>query len=468
MFQIKITRSRMFHFSIHFLLLYTATSFTNESISISTSYKRRRIFHSYRFLTSLDGFETEGRGRKEQSIPEFNILNGQFPDNEKKPSRRLQKSDSSSYSNKLKDSTSLFDKWGVEIIADPSLRPKCPDTIELVAESAFHAISSTLNCKNRLDPNIIDNLRAVSVTDKRPIAFAYWPEGRDVGRLGIEIDGLRYLKSFKKENTSYDVKMKFLVESDKQTINNPNIPPLYRKMNQHEINMEGRALRRFSIMLASRLGAFPWDAEVKKNKKRTDSIIKTIRPIAIFFNTIRQALLASKELQLLQQRENFHGDKINIYGSIRILALGQDEIPIDMTEASKVDYKGGKKRRKWGTSRELCAGTVTPKYGVVLVIQPSDFNRESNSPSPSEGTVQKLQRLLARGSINQLPVVLVSPRLTEQIDMKGIDQSGYQQSSTYGGIEVSRIFKGKCTMQERNCLTPFFQAPKRTDTLDTS
>lgn len=433
----------MFISLIQYLLLDTTASFTNVSFSISTFHQNRRIFHNCRLLSSRDGFETEGGERKERSVPEFNLLNGQFPDNEQKPSRRrFKKSGSSSYSNRLPNSNtcSLFEKWGVETIANPSLRPKCPDTIELVAESAFHAITSTLNCKNRLDPNIIDNLRAVSVTDKRPIAFAYWPEGRDVGRLGIEIDGLRYLKTFEKRNRSDDVRMKYTGDTDRQTIRNSNISPLYRKINQHEVNMEGRALRRFSIMLASRLSAFPWDVEDYNFEERIVTMSKNKRPIAIFFNTIRQALLASKELQLLLQRDDFHEDKRNIYESIRILTLGQDEIPIDMTEASKVEYKGGEKRKKCGTSRELCAGTVTPEYGVILVIQPSDFNRESDPPSPSEGTIQKLQRLLARGSISQLPVVLVSPRLTEQIDRKGIDQSGYQQSSTYGGIEVRSSF----------------------------
>jgi hypothetical protein len=76
---------------------------------------------------------------------------------------------------------------------------------------------------------------------------------------------------------------------------------------------------------------------------------------------------------------------------------------------------------------------------LVLVVQPTDWNNEVNPPSPSVGTVQQLQSLLAKASIARIPAVVVSPRLTEQFDERGIEQSGYQQSSTYGGVEVRNL-----------------------------
>lgn len=309
----------------------------------------------------------------------------------------------------------------------------CPSTLNSVAQDCFHAVSSTLYCRNFLDPNIASNAMAVSVNDKRPVGFAYWPEGRDVGRLGVEIDHARYLLSDFNDRSS-------ISSSHNSRTNN--------KRHQYA-DIEGRALRRVVLLLASKLSQKPWDGLEKKYREDTDiddnaegkekdmelENEKQTRPIAVFFNTLSQALLASRELQLLQQVARRQNQDVSNYKNIRILCLGQDTIPEDMIRP-KNDGDNGKPRRRWGSSRELSSGKVDPKKGLVLVVQPTDYNYELNPPSPSIGTVQELQKILSRASVNQIPSIVVSPRLTEQFEgQMGIEQSGYQQSSTYGGVE---------------------------------
>jgi hypothetical protein len=326
----------------------------------------------------------------------------------------------------------------------------CPSTVNSVAQDAFHAISSTLYCRNFLDPNIASNAMAVSVNDKRPVGFAFWPKGRDVGRLGVEIDHARFLIG----DHCYGAGSGSSDGSNSAA----------RKKQYAEI--EGRALRRVVLLLASKLSQMPWsglettdgdskeedgdDNNVEKDRKDIDTFNQHepkrtgTRPIAIFFNTLHQALQASRELKLLQQVAISQNLDVSSYKNIRILCLGQDTIPNDMLRSGRAKDKrekdkNGKTRRKWGSSRELSSGKVDPKNGLVIVVQPTDYNFELKPPSPSIGTIQELQKLLSRASVNQLPSIVVSPRLTEQFEgREGAEQSGYQQSSTYGGVEPPR------------------------------
>lgn len=341
-----------------------------------------------------------------------------------------------------------FEQWGVEYIKDASSRPLCPSSLDEVAEEAFNSITSTLYCKQKLDPNIVTNALAVSVHEKRPVGFAFWPKGRDVGRLGIEVDGLRNLliePSLNKDSKlrrGNDLKMYKL--SNKLNKN----MAFEKRAAQHVIELEAIALRRFSLILASKLSRSVWDHEVDIEGKEPKS-----RPVALFFNTIRQALLATNELQKLKRVSAFRGHR-DAYDDIRILCLGQDSIPADMhmLENRNKDANG-KDRRKWGTSKELSDGKIDPKKGLVLIVQPTDYNNDISPPSPSVSTVQHLQELLATASVAYIPAVTISPRLTEQFDGNGIEQSGYQLSSTYGGIEPP---KGPTPWILRDFIPPIF------------
>ena len=357
---------------------------------------------------------------------EINFLDGTRLDSEERP-RRLKRRKVDKHENERSSTLrgkpqsskeKTFRKWGVHIHKgkDESIRElDCPSTFDSVAQDCFHAISSTLYCRNFLDPNIASNAMAVSVTDKRPVGFAYWPKGRDVGRLGVEIDHARFLLS------GYG----------------------YGSSRHKYADVEGRALRRFVLHLASKLSRMPWDGlEENDNNDNSnedeegliENQAKTTRPIAVFFNTINQALMASREMQMLRKIAILQNQDTSMYDNIRILCLGQDTIPTDMLSGRSQDKR--RSRKKWGSSREK---PIDPKNGLVIVAQPTDYNFESSPPAPSIGTVQDLQRILSRASLNEIASVVISPRLTEHFEgREGIEQSGYQESSTYGGIEPPR------------------------------
>jgi hypothetical protein len=86
-------------------------------------------------------------------------------------------------------------------------------------------------------------------------------------------------------------------------------------------------------------------------------------------------------------------------------------------------------------------GDIDPTKGLVLIVQPTDYNAEYSPPGPSVGTVEALQKLCASAAIEHVPTVVLSPRfLANEIPYSGgsWDQSGFQQSAIYGGIEPPR------------------------------
>ena len=431
--------------SLHaFILLLASKLDFTLSFGVHPSFCQNRIKSSNKKKFNLKTASTSDEQSPEDQIPDINFLDNSRPDTEQRPSRiqkrnglqkkQIEKTTFPPVENKFNQ------EWGVETIDDPSQRPMCPNSLEEVADAAFYAISSTLYCQQNLDPNIVSNAMAVSVTDKRPVGFAYWPAGRDVGRLGIEIDGARHLltdhsRNMNQHKTNDSTPQRDLGSYDiANSISGRMATP--REYEQQTIALEGRALRRLSLVLASQLSQGPWSGLEDMDDSEKDAKFKS-RPVALFFNTIRQALLASKELQLLQKIAKLQ-KRENQYDNIRILCLGQDEIPKDMIKELGLDTNG-KRRRKWGGSKELSEGVVNPKNGLILIVQPTDFNNEANPASPVIGTVQQLQTLVAKASIAHLPSVVIAPRLTEQFDGNGIEQSGYQKSSTYGGLEVSSM-----------------------------
>lgn len=359
--------------------------------------------------------------------------------------------------------------------------PHFPCTIHAVAQEAFHAISNTLYNQHKPDPNIVSNAMAISPMDKRPVAFAYPPIGRDVGRIGIEIDGARYLSlsldsllqtseevegvnskhrsdSFipspdkrimaKEDDRHLKKHVARNIDSSSFTTIERNREGLHQQV--HKVESEAKTLRIISLIMAAKLSRKPWndledDLHGLDMNQRTNA---SGRSVAIFFNTIRQALMASSELKLLQSVSSLKDtDDPLCYDNIRICCLGQDDIPDEMMK-DKCDngVTNNGKRKKSKMSRDLGKGVVDPSKGIVVIVQPTDYNSDSNPPSPSIGSLQYLQRILARASIHKLPTVIVSPRMIEQYaafpngstDGGGYEQSGYQKSSTYGGFEPPR------------------------------
>ncbi|GFH58792.1 hypothetical protein CTEN210_15268 [Chaetoceros tenuissimus] len=401
-------------------------------------------------FTKIQQYKASKDDGNDGQIPEPNFLDQSRDDFDRRPLRIIRDVGAENQKEETEVQQGFeFEQWGVEYIKDPSSRPLCPSSLDEVAEKAFNSITSTLYCKQKFDPNIVTNALAVSVNERRPVGFAFWPKGRDVGRLGIEVDGLRHLliePSLKKHSqirNENDLKMYKL--SNKLNKN----MAFQKRVAQHVIELEAIALRRFSLILASKLSRGIWDDfEVDIGGKEPKS-----RPVALFFNTIRQALQATNELQKLKRVAALRGHH-GVYDDIRILCLGQDSIPKDMHMLKNRNKDvNGKDRRKWGASKELSDGKIDPKKGLVLIVQPTDYNNDITPPSPSVSTVQHLQELLATASVAYIPAVTISPRLTEQFDGNGIEQSGYQVSSTYGGIEPP---KGPTPWILRDFIPPVF------------
>ena len=193
-------------------------------------------------------------------------------------------------------------------------------------------------------------------------------------------------------------------------------------------------------------------------------------PVVVYFNTIKQALAASEELAILKRLEHHHkvgttpsssSSSSSSYDSVSILSLGPNTtLPNVLTQDSLGygnDYYSRTSRRSISTEKKrnirrswLNKGITDPSRGIILVVQPTDVNQEYRPPSPSIGTLSHLQRLVAHAAVFAIPVVVISPRFLEQIMdssscscdggrgssvSSGWDQSGYQQSSSFGGKE---------------------------------
>lgn len=309
-----------------------------------------------------------------------------------------------------------LDFWGVDMPSksDASHRhasapPQFPSTFEEVAEQAFEAIAGTICGLQRPDPNVASNAMHSSVLDYRPTHSPYasikrWSNDGDErpvskvskkdleapARMGIEIDGASFL--LEKEHLQSDIKG----------------------------TAEGRAMIIFSLELAQRLVASPWNG--------FEAASSGLRPCALFYNTMDQALMASRELSRLKKERHRDGEVLD---HIHVSWLGQGSLPTHME----------RKRKK------------QPTNGLVLVVKPTDYDIDSPIPNIGRPTVyadciEKLQRILFQASASNLPAIVISPRLTELAPLVqpvtthtyktgpwGHDQSNYQRSATYGGIE---------------------------------
>lgn len=277
--------------------------------------------------------------------------------------------------------------WGIVHYSDN--KPRFPDDAETVTLAAWEAIAATLYGKERMDPNEVRNARSRSTFDYRPVRREH-----DRGRIGVEIAGAR--------NT-------LLSKHQQQLLLQTTMSPG---------GTDADAIRQLSLMIAARLSKGPWEGYETATKP-------FVRPVAIYFNTIKQALVASQELGM-QKRLSHQGDKD--HENIFVRTLGQDpEIPVNMRRRTKI-------------AKGLPRGQVNPEQGIVVVVQPSDFNDEFRPPGPSIDSVSHLQQLAARAAVENLPVVVISPRfLVHQPPFaNNWDQSGFQQSSVFGGSEPAR------------------------------
>jgi len=314
-----------------------------------------------------------------------------------------------------------LDYWGVEHLASPGF----PSTFGEVADEVFRAISGTICGLQRPDPNVASNAMHQSVLDYRPTQPHWasrrrWANGDDgddftvkqlikkgedaPARMGIEIDGAAYLSD--------------------------------------QSNDEGRAMRIISLQIAQRLCSYPWDGGEKSVRPRS---------VAVYFNSLKQSLLASRELSDWKSKikKSFDHDYLD---HIKILCIGQDSLPSNMVKE--------KKKRNQQTRKTQSTDTIPEN--IILIVKPTDYDTDSlipvhgdphssaaidHRPTIQANVVDKLQTLLFQASASSVPAVVLSPRLSELPPLQamsetykrtgpsGFEQSGFQKSATYGGIE---------------------------------
>jgi hypothetical protein len=294
--------------------------------------------------------------------------------------------------------------WGYERPAyTHKPHPIFPNTFDAVAEDAYHAIRGTILGLQRPDPNRAVNAMHRSVLDYRPTHPFYsssrilndeylessksrQKEALPAARMGIEIDGAAYL--FSSDDMQFEER-----SAD-----------------------EGKALRILSLKIAARLARLHEDEH------------EELQSVAVYYNSLEQTLLASNELRRLKQTSD------------AMLCRSLDQIDIfSVNQHSLPEYMKRPKKSKDRASSN----------GVILVVKPTDYNVDSSFyPTIHSDIIENLQSLLLQASASSVPAVVISPRLSELPPLQqysttdrfktgpsGFEQSGYQQSATYGGHE---------------------------------
>lgn len=320
----------------------------------------------------------------ESSRIEFNLLESSsdwYP--EEKPKRLGLMEQINSHGSNTVD---FKEEWGLEHYNEAVF----PGTLDELVDEVFYAIAGTIYHVQVLDPNIASNAMSKSIFTKRPVRSS-----EDSGRIGIELDG---------------------VETLFQT-------------SSHRVSSQ-RAIRCLAFQLAAKLSSSeswsPFEPHANSKNRKDNTHRAHQRPIVLCFNTVKQALAASHELQLVKQRYLYGNGGMKTttpFDSIKIQCI-HDGIPKDMQiEPSKRKYRH-------------VNSAVNAANGLIIAVQPSDYNGEFKPPGPAVDAVGNFQKLAARATVEQVPFIALSPRFLSNNNMYGgWDQSGYQKSATYGGVE---------------------------------
>jgi len=353
--------------------------------------------------------------------------------------------------------------------------PSFPATVDALTDDLVAAIRGTLFHTAKLDPHIVHN--------------AVWPAHRpvrracDVGRLGIELDGVRTL---------------FLTTTTTGAAGGVHLHPRH----------EQAAVRRVTLGLANKLSQQDWtsrkavatsSSSFQTTKKKHSTVSSSSAtsstgatspsPVAVYFNSLQQALAATQDLARLRRNVSSNTAKAYDHISIHVLTDPDCDVPSRMKQRSSSSLlfggdcedttdvsssssssssslpasseppapqeaipgakrKVGRPRKQPSPQKEF-GKSVYPEHGIILIVQPTDAvdvseveaasTTTTTTPPmiPALGTITALQKLIARATLYELPVVLVSPRLSRLTGTLW-DQSGYQQSATYGGMEPPR------------------------------
>ena len=262
---------------------------------------------------------------------------------------------------------------------------------------------------SNLDPNLLRNTVYSDniMMSRRPVRH---PQ-HDMGRIGIELDWSV------PATTATDTRESLEQRPDPQDYS---------------------TVRYASLLLAGKLSTML--------QEQQEGVAQNFRPIAIYYNTVQQALVASRQLLQLKRLELFQQEQqqqkpssSSIYNAIHIRSLCQgDDIPEALIETS---VRHNMTSTKLG--RRLATGQIDSMCtSMILIVQPTNYNDEFRPPGPSINVIESIQRLVSIAAIEQIPVIMISPRFlkAQQQSLSTSsgywDQSGYyQQSSLYAGIE---------------------------------
>jgi hypothetical protein len=302
--------------------------------------------------------------------------------------------------------------------------------------------SITKTTIRQFDPNILHNTVYSDniIMSQRPVRH---PQ-RDMGRIGIELDWS--IPAITPSSTTSNVGIDECFDS--------------------RFNVQDHSTIRYaSLILAGKLSTHcvsNHPVTVSKRKKSLSSQSQqeqqsTCRPIAIYYNTVQQALVASRQLLQLKRLERFRQSQQqqppthqpSIYDAIHIRSLCQDiDIPDALMNATNTEQHQKMYTTKLG--RRLSSGQMEPitsDTGMILIVQPTNYNDEFRPPGPAINVLESIQRLVSIAAIEQLPVIMISPRFLKGPSFSSLsssssllsghwDQSGYyQQASFYAGLE---------------------------------
>jgi hypothetical protein len=308
----------------------------------------------------------------------------------------------------LTEELQLVQHWGLTKNLYGS-DPKCPASVEDVVDGAFAAIAGTLCDRQKPDP-------AVTETNRDPSLFAYRPvrSPGEAGRIGIEIDGAECLFPDLRmgrggDGSSYEVQRR-----------------------RHLL--QSRAQRRLALLLAMKLASndswTEFEAKHHANQQRTAAA--PFRPVALSFNTLKEALAARREMQHLQTVMD-HVDG-RVFDHIIVQTIS-DGLPNQLQ--NKIQ------RKRFARMKEQ----VNATKGILLLCSPTDFSHEYEPPGPSLHTISDFQKTIAVSLLHETPVVVISPRFfsydegtvsTGSSFAGSINQNVYQQAGYYGGKEPPR------------------------------
>ena len=287
--------------------------------------------------------------------------------------------------------------------------------IEWVVQQAFMAVDGVLN--DCCAPMPMDRHVCADSMMSLP---SLQPQNR--GRIGIEVDGARYLLTYEMKSRCFErIYTKYLQlnkvtrglenEEEVHTMDTGAVLDMAQKMSPNDDRfLEDFALRIFSFMLASKLSRqMPLPTSGEESELTSTSMPSSPIPIVLYFRDIHEALQANTDLQTMKESAK----DVSMYDNISICHLGDNTLP-DNIGYKDLDSKDDRRKRR-------SSGHVDAKNGIAIIIQP--FNRD----------MENLQRISMIYALNSIPLVLLSPRLGNNIETECAELA-----NSYGGEEPAR------------------------------